>query len=166
MADGVGDLYVQMAQRGELRTYPGRVTDVAAFLRDVARDVGAVRVAGADRYRRAEALQALEDSGVRWRMQWRGTGASATADGSARRARVSAGMVIGGKIRAVESLLMASALKEADDPHGRGRKSSAGQGSARTVALTRYRLRVIAAGLAETMPASRRASGCILSAAA
>ena len=55
-----GDLYVRMADRGELRTYPGRVTDVGAFLRDVAAEVGPVRRAGADRHRVAEGLQALE----------------------------------------------------------------------------------------------------------
>lgn len=155
MADAVGDLYVQMAQRGELRTYPGRVTDVAAFLRDVARDVGAVRATGADRYRRAEALQALEDAGVRWRMQWRGTGASATADGS-HDVRAFQRMVIGRKVRAVESLLMAAALKEATI------RTDAGGNPALDKQRSHGRIdvvqaAVIAASLAETMPAPRRA---------
>ena len=154
MADAVGDLYLQMSQRAELRTYPGRVTDVAAFLRDVARDVGAVRAAGADRYRRAEALQALEAAGVRWRMQWRGTGASATADGS-HDVRSFQRTILGRKVRAVESLLMAAALKEATI------RTDAGGNPALDKQRSHGRIdvvqaAVIAASLAETMPAPGR----------
>ena len=62
----------------------GRVTPVAAFLKDCAARLEGVRVlvAGADRFRQAEALQAIEDAGLNWPLEWRGTGASATAGGS------------------------------------------------------------------------------------
>ena len=82
-ADGVGARYVQMKERGELQDFPGRITPVDLFLASVAADLGRMPLmAGADRYRRAEVQQALEKAGLRWPMEWRGQGASATADGS------------------------------------------------------------------------------------
>ena len=73
-----------MEMRGELRTYAGRVTPVGEFLKDCAARLTGCKViaAGADRYRKAEALQALDDANLRWPMVWRGMGASAKADGS------------------------------------------------------------------------------------
>ena len=84
ISDGVRGLYEQAARRGELRTYPGRVTDLPLFLGSVAGALSGCTVArvGCDRYRKAEALQALEQAGVRWPITWRGTGAAKTADGS------------------------------------------------------------------------------------
>ena len=110
-ADGVGRQYRQMHERGELWTYPGRVTPVGRFLRDVADRLSGERIlqAGADRFRRAEALQALEGAAIRWPMSWRGTGASATADGS-HDVRAAQRLIVTGRVRATESLLMASAI--------------------------------------------------------
>ena len=84
VADGVGGLYERACERGELRLFPGRVTDVGMFLNGVAAELSGCRIAraGCDRYRKAEALQALEGAKVRWPITWRGTGASKTADGS------------------------------------------------------------------------------------
>ena len=84
-ADAVGDAYRRMAERGELRTYAGRVTPVGEFL--AARGGAAGRGAGAGGRGRPlpasqRSLQALEAAGVRWPIQWRGQGASAKADGS------------------------------------------------------------------------------------
>ena len=82
--DGVGGLYELAHERGELWVYPGRVVPVGRFLHDCAerlRDCNVVSC-GFDRYRKAEALGALEDAGVRWRIEARGTGASTKADGS------------------------------------------------------------------------------------
>ena len=83
-ADGVGSLYSQWYDSGEVWLYPGRVTNVQNFLKDCAAQLKGERVimAGADRYRKAEALQALEGAGLNWPITWRGTGASKTADGS------------------------------------------------------------------------------------
>ena len=84
--------------------YEGRVTPAAAFLADVAARLTGERVvaAGADRYRRAEAVDASRRRPVlRWPMVWRGQGASATADGLCGRAGLSAARVLGGKIRLV-----------------------------------------------------------------
>ena len=82
--DGVGNLYEQMAERGELKLLPGNVVNVHDFLSEVANDLQGHRVivAGADRFRKAETLDALEKADLKWPIQFRGTGASATADGS------------------------------------------------------------------------------------
>ena len=79
-----GANYALMEMRGELRTYAGRVTPVGEFLKDCAARLTGCKViaAGADRYRKSESLQALDDSNLRWPMVWRGMGASSRADGS------------------------------------------------------------------------------------
>lgn len=83
--DGVGGLYAQMQAEGCLKTYDGRVTPVGPFLHDVAERLAGAHVVsvGADRFRKEEAVQALAAVPA-WipRLVRRGTGASATADGS------------------------------------------------------------------------------------
>ena len=110
-ADGCRGLYQEMARRRELRTYPGRVLPVGAFLGDVAAALSGSRIvaAGADRYRRAEAEQALEAAGVRWPMVWRGQGASATADGS-HDVRAGQRLILGGRLKTSPSRLMRAAI--------------------------------------------------------
>ena len=82
--DGVGDLYERMANRGEIVVFQNhRVTPVNEFLEHVLDDVSADVIAiGADRYRQSEVVQALETIGRFPNVIWRGTGASATADGT------------------------------------------------------------------------------------
>lgn len=84
--DRMGSLYDRMVRNGELRLYPGRITPVIPFLKDVLAEIagkGRITVIGADRHRRAEAEQAFLDAGLpRIPVKWRGQGASATADGS------------------------------------------------------------------------------------
>ena len=116
-ADGIGDLYVQMAERGELRLYPGRVVPVGAFFAEVARALAGetVRAAAADSCRRAEAEQALADAGVVWPVTWRANAAGGTAghDGS-HDVRAFQRAVIQREIRCVASLVMRQAIKETD----------------------------------------------------
>ena len=111
--DGLGDLYCQMENRGELRTYPGRVTPAADFLRDCADRLQGQRViaAGADRYRKAEVMDVLDSAGLRWPVEWRGQGAAAGADGS-HDVRAFQKMVLSGKLAVSESLLLRSAIAE------------------------------------------------------
>ena len=82
--DGVGGLYQEQYDAGELWVYPGRVTPVDAFLQDclLRLEGETVLALGTDRYRKAEAIQAFEGAGLTCPVVWRGTGASATADGS------------------------------------------------------------------------------------
>ena len=84
-ADGAGELYQRAHEAGRLQVHPGRVVDAVRFLSDLidALSGADVRGFGCDRNRRAETAQALDNAGVTWPVHWRGTGASATADGSA-----------------------------------------------------------------------------------
>ena len=84
-ADGAGEIYNRAHAAGRLQLHPGRVVDAVKFLSDLidALTGADVRGFGCDRNRRAETAQALDNAGVTWPVHWRGTGASATADGSA-----------------------------------------------------------------------------------
>ncbi len=110
-ADAVGDRYVLMAERGEIRTYPGKVTPVGRFLTDMTRNLAGEEVIGAvaDRYRQAEAEQALAEAGVDWRMEWRATGGG--KDGSAD-IRSFQAEVLEAHLRIAPSLMMESAIAE------------------------------------------------------
>ena len=104
--------YALMEKRGELRTYAGRVTPVGEFLKDCAARLTGCKViaAGADRYRKAEAMQSLDDATLRWPMVWRGMGASAKADGS-HDVRALQKRVLSRNLFMVESLVMPTAIK-------------------------------------------------------
>ena len=110
-ADGVGERYVNMRERGEIRTYPGKVTPVGRFLRDCAASIEGAEVIGciADRYRQAEAAQSLNESDIGWHMEWRATGAG--RDGSAD-IRAFQSEVLEAHLRTAPSLLMESAIAE------------------------------------------------------
>ena len=156
--DGVRDLYQRMAERGEIAVYSGRITPVAQFLKDCAERLAGEKIvlAGADRFRRAEATEALETSGLRWPMQWRGQGAHAVADGS-HDVRAFQNGVLAGRYSIEESLLMARAIMESSirrDPGGNPALDKA-RSKGRIDALSAA---VIAAGLAaldEARPRSK-----------
>ncbi len=62
-----------MKERGELATYPGRVTDLTSFFDDIAsRLAGEQVVLALDRYRKAEAMSAMDRAGIQWPVIWRG----------------------------------------------------------------------------------------------
>ena len=109
----MGDLYEEMQRRGELAIYAGRLVPVGEFLKDCAARIAGCKViaAGADRYRRAETLQAIEDASLNWPMAWRGTGASSTADGS-HDVRSFQKLVYEKRIQVRESFLIRSAIGE------------------------------------------------------
>ena len=112
-ADGVGNRYQVMADRGELQTWPGTVTTpVREFLCfvDAQLDGEQVLACGADQYRRAEVTQALLDAGLAWPMQWRRQGAGPQGGESVRAFQL---LVIEGLLRIVESWLVRSAIGEA-----------------------------------------------------
>ena len=153
LGDGVGNRYLVMRDRGEIRTYPGRDTPARAFLRDCADRLRGSRIggAGADRYRKAEVLQVLSDAGLAWPIVWRGTGASAKADGSAD-VRAFQRAVLRRSVAWRESLLLASAIQESDirfDPAG----NPAIDKARKLGRIDALQAAVIAAGLAETAPA-------------
>ena len=157
VADGVGGLYERACERGELRLYPGRVTDLPMFLNGVAAELSGCRVAraGCDRYRKAESLQALEGAKVRWPIAWRGTGASKTADGS-HDVRAFQRRVLSGNLSVRSNLLMRKAISDsALRFDGAGNPALAKHKSTGRIDL--LSASVIAAGLAELGAKHRRA---------
>lgn len=111
-ADGVGGLYERMKASGELSVYPGRVTDIGAFLDDCASRLAGETVRGCaiDRYRKEEAREAFEAAGLtHWPVTLRGQGHSHTADGS-RDVRAFQTAVLAGRVRTSRSLLMEAAI--------------------------------------------------------
>ena len=111
-SDGVGGLYERMRERGELSVYPGRVTDVVMWFDDMASWLAGcdVRVA-MDRYRRAEAQDAMFKAGIQWPVQWRGMGHSHTADGSAD-VRAFQRLCLSKSVQVKRSLMMESAIRD------------------------------------------------------
>ena len=111
-ADGVGNDYQRMEDAGDLALWgAGEVTDVEGFLKYVAGELKGfhVQAAGADRYRQAECRTVLQSAAVNWPMVWRGTGASAGADGSAD-VRAFQNAVMGRKAKVKKCLLWRSAV--------------------------------------------------------
>lgn len=118
-ADGCGDLYQEMERRGELRTYPGRVTPADEFRTSLAERIGDsdVAVMTADRYRKAEVLQVFDKLGLRWPVEWRGQG---WLDGAVD-VRDAQREILQGRPKVLESLMLESAITEssiARDPAG------------------------------------------------
>ena len=113
-ADGCGGLYVEARDRGELRTYAGRVTPVADFLAGVLHELSDVEiVSGAsDRFRKSEVMQILEDpkTGVNfgWEFVPMGCGARGSAD-----VRALQRSILRAEFKTLPSLLFASGLSSA-----------------------------------------------------
>ena len=103
--------YVQMIERGELKLYPGRVTNVAAFLSDVAGDLAGCRViaAAADGYKDSEIRDWLDRADVRWPVTFRRVGAG--KDGG-QDVRAFQRLVMQGKLSMRESLALVTAISK------------------------------------------------------
>ena len=131
-ADGVGARYHRMFERGELLTFPGRVTPVAEFLQRIAGELAGELVgkAASDRYRQAEAVDALSNASVNWPIEWRAVGSGAHGSADVRAFQKS---VEGGTLRPGDCLILESAIAESvirydgngnpslDKARGRGR---------------------------------------------
>ena len=146
-ADGAN--YVAMARRGELVTYPGRVTPVREFLADLVVNMAGQHVHGlaADSYKDSESLDFFEGAGVRWPVEFRRVGAG--KDGG-RDVRALQRLVLAGRLRMIESLAFGSAVasatirRDANGNPGLSKASSRGRIDVLSAA-------VIAAGLAEPL---------------
>ena len=101
--------YAAMLDRGELRTYPGRVVRPDAFLEDIQADLAGVHVAGAamDSYKDSETKDFLDRAAVRWPIQFRRVGAG--KDGG-RDVRAFQRLVMQRRLRMAENLSLASAI--------------------------------------------------------
>ena len=152
--DRMGSLYDRMRREEELKLYPGKVTPVVPFLRDVFDDLeksGCIVTAiGADRYRKAEAEMAFREAGIPpARAFWRGQGASSKADGS-HDVRAFQKAVAGKKLRTRGSTLLESAIANSVlrfDSSGNPALDKSGK-NARIDALSAS---VIAVGIAATI---------------
>ena len=104
-----GARYDMMQGRGELRTYPGRVTPVDLFMGDVANDLAGVNVKmlAADGYKDAEVKDFLERAGLRWLYQFRRVGAG--KDGG-RDVRALQRLVLNQRVKLRENLALATAV--------------------------------------------------------
>ena len=110
--DGVGNLYVTLAETGELFETSGAVTDVAEFLarlRDEIGDHPVLSISG-DRYRDAEFKTAMARAKIDWPLITRGTGPK-DGDNDIRATRR---LFLSGKAKLQRSFLIEAAVGEAD----------------------------------------------------
>ena len=134
LADGVGGLYQEMFQRGELVKAGRRVSDVGELLRECLRRWGRPCAIAADRWRAAELRQALE--AVRFPLAdliERGQGFK---DGAEDLRAYRAGL-LAGEVRPASSLLLTAAMSEAravSDPAGNAKLAKRGEGGRRAQA--------------------------------
>jgi len=139
--------YVEMARRGELRTYPGRIVRLDAFLSDLQADLAGCRVeaAAADSYKDSEAKDFLDRAAVRWPIDFRRVGAG--KDGG-RDVRAFQRMVLQGQVAMAPNLSLATAIskstirRDGNGNPGLDKANSRGRIDVLSAA-------VIAAGLAE-----------------
>lgn len=101
--------YVLMEKRGELKTYPGRVTPVKEFMADVAADLVGCRVSkiAADGYKDKEIQDYLDRANLRWPREFRRVGAG--KDGGAD-VRAFQRLVLTRKLKMRPSLALSSAI--------------------------------------------------------
>lgn len=110
-ADGVGNRYCEMQDRGELTTLGVQTVPVAAWLAEVVRHVEGEPVACivADRFKQAEVGEALDAAGVRYPIVWRGMGFRDGGEDCDRFRRAA----YDGKVLSKPSLLLRSAFADA-----------------------------------------------------
>ena len=131
LRDGVGNLYVQCAQRGELVTLGQRASDVSMLLQAALERFGRPAVVVADRWREAELRDCLDKAGVPGaELEVRGMGFKDGAEDvrGFRRA------LADGRVIPIPSLLLRSAMSEArtiSDPAGNAKLSKSTQGGRR-----------------------------------
>ena len=131
LRDGVGNLYVQCARRGELVTLGQRASDVPELLQAALDRYGRPAVVVADRWREAELRDALDKGGVPGaELVVRGMGFKDGAEDvrGFRRA------LADGRVTPIPSLLLRSAMAEArtiSDPAGNAKLSKSTQGGRR-----------------------------------
>ena len=109
--DQVGNRYLDMLGRNEIVIYPGKVTPVERFLTAMKNRIEGEQVLGcvADRYRQAEAEQAMALTDIRWNMEWR---ASGTIKSGSEDIRAFQTEVLEARINVLPSLMIESALAE------------------------------------------------------
>lgn len=110
-ADGVGDRYVRMFERGELTTLGAKTVPVAAWLGEIWRRIEGETVGAivGDRYKQAEIGEAIQRAGIAAPIIWRGMGWRDGSEDIERFRRAA----FDGRVKVQESLLMRSAIADA-----------------------------------------------------
>lgn len=110
-ADGVGDRYTQMNQRGELSTLGDQTVPVAAWLTEIMKHVEGQPIAALtmDRYKQSELGEAIDKAGIRAPLVWRGQGFRDGGEDCERFRRA----CYDGRVRSKPSLLLRSAFADA-----------------------------------------------------
>ena len=131
LADGVGGLYQQMADRGELFQAGRRVSDIPALLRECLERWGRPVAIACDRWRLAELKQHLE--AVQFPLTDLVEGGQGFKDGG-QDVRDFRAAVLGDHVRPSRSLLLTAAMSEArvtGDPSGNWKLAKHVQGGRR-----------------------------------
>ena len=154
VADGVDELYLRMAERGELFTAGGRAADVGALLQRVADDWGNPSEISCDRWREAELRDALGKVNFpQSQLSPRGQGFK---DGAAD-VRLFREAALSDAVRPGESLLLTFAMSAArvvSDPSGNSKLAKSTEGGRRA----RSRDDAAAAAILAVAAGRRRAS--------
>jgi phage terminase large subunit-like protein len=110
-ADGVGNRYVEMADRRELSTLGDAVVAICPWLIETLRHVTGLQIAAivADRYKQSELGEAIDRAGIRAPIIWRGQGFRDGGEDCERFRRA----CFDGKVKAAPSLLLRSAFADA-----------------------------------------------------
>ena len=110
VADGVGRIYQEAFERGELQVFDGRLTPAGDFVRAVAGSLAGCEIVGAasDNFRKSEVLQVIEGDDLEWPWDWRRMGSGPTGSADVRAFQRS---VFSHAIKTAPSLLLPLALK-------------------------------------------------------
>ena len=134
LADGVGGVYVRMAERGELIQAGRRTSDIGALLREVLNRWGKPGVIACDRWREPELRDHLE--AVRFPVTALTVRGQGYRDG-AEDVRLFRRAVLDSKVSPARSLLLRAAMSEArtvSDPSGNAKLAKKTQGGRRAAA--------------------------------
>lgn len=109
--DGVGDRYLEMERRGELSTLGDQTVPVAAWLATAMRHIEGQSIAALvmDRYKQSELGEAIDKSGIRAPLVWRGQGFRDGGEDCERFRRA----CFDGSVKSKPSLLLRSAFADA-----------------------------------------------------
>ena len=131
--DGVGDLYEQMRQRGELHTAGARVSDIKALLKLALTRFGEPVAVVCDRWRQAELGQVMDGLNPNIEFVSRGQGYKDGAED----VRAFRKALLTGHVHPSPSLLLTSAMAEAttvSDPAGNEKLAKGAEGGRRSLA--------------------------------
>ena len=155
-SDGVGDLYVECARRGELIQTGGAAVNISELLSEAAARFGKPYAMAADRWREAELRDALSACGLPARLELRGMGFKDGAEDVRQFRRA----CLESRVTPLPGLLLASAMAEArtvSDVAGNAKLAKGAQGGRRLRARDdAAAAAILAVSMAARQPKPRR----------